>query len=51
MLQQVRFPDGRTAAVLENGVGSANQGYAVDLELALIPTGFDNTVIAIRLGD
>lgn len=31
------------------GVSSANHGYAVSLKLALIPTGFDNTVIAIRV--
>lgn len=30
-------------------VSSANHGYAEDLGLALIPTGFDNTVIAIRV--
>ena len=34
-----------------NGVSSANHGYAPNLGLALIPTGFDNTVIAIRVGD
>jgi hypothetical protein len=32
-----------------DGVSSANHGYAENLGLALIPTGFDNTVIAIRL--
>ena len=32
-----------------DGISSANHGYAPDLQLALIPTGFDNTVIAIRL--
>ena len=32
-----------------DGVGSANHGYAEHLGLALIPTGFDNEVIAIRL--
>lgn len=32
-----------------DGVSSANHGYAPRLGLALIPTGFDNTVIAIRL--
>jgi len=30
-------------------VSSANHGYAANANLALIPTGFDNTVIAIRL--
>jgi len=33
------------------GIGSANHGYAANLGLALIPTGFDNTVIAIRIDD
>ena len=33
-----------------DGVSSANHGYAPNLGLALIPTGFDNTVVAIRLG-
>lgn len=32
------------------GVSSANHGYAPRLGLALIPTGYDNTVIAIRVG-
>lgn len=32
-----------------NGVSSANHGYAPSLSLALIPTGFDNQVIAIRI--
>jgi len=31
------------------GISSANHGYAPELDLALIPTGFDNTVIAIRI--
>jgi sugar lactone lactonase YvrE len=31
------------------GISSANHGFAADLQLALIPTGFDNTVIAIRV--
>lgn len=31
------------------GVSSANHGYAASLGLALIPTGFDNQVIAIRI--
>lgn len=34
-----------------DGVGSANHGFAPRLELALIPTGFDNQVIAIRIVD
>lgn len=33
------------------GVSSANHGYSASLGLALIPTGFDNTVIAIRIKD
>ena len=32
-----------------DGVSSANHGYAPDFGLALIPTGFDNRVIAIRV--
>lgn len=32
-----------------DGVGSANHGFAPNLGLALIPTGYDNTVIAIRV--
>lgn len=32
-----------------DGVSSANHGFAPSLNLALIPTGFDNTVIAIRV--
>lgn len=32
-----------------DGISSANHGYAPGLQLALIPTGFDNAVIAIRL--
>jgi hypothetical protein len=33
-----------------DAVSSANHGYAAKLGLALVPTGFDNTVIAIRVG-
>jgi hypothetical protein len=33
------------------GVSSANHGFAANLKLALIPTGWDNTVIAIRIED
>lgn len=32
-----------------DGISSANHGYAANLGLALIPTGFDNTVVAIRI--
>ena len=31
------------------GVASANHGWSEKLRLALIPTGYDNTVIAIRV--
>jgi hypothetical protein len=31
------------------GISSANHGYSANLKLALIPTGFDNTVIAVRV--
>ncbi len=33
------------------GVSSANHGYAANTGLALIPTGYDNTVIAIQIPD
>lgn len=32
-----------------DGISSANHGFSEQLNLALIPTGFDNTVIAIRI--
>lgn len=32
-----------------DAISSANHGYAANLGLALVPTGFDNTVIAIRV--
>jgi hypothetical protein len=46
----IRFPqDGEAQVLAGEGVSSANHGYAPRLGLALIPTGFDNTVIAIRI--
>jgi len=46
----VRLRDGAILEVIGGeGVSSANHGYAPALGLALIPTGFDNTVIALRL--
>lgn len=46
----VRFCNGDRLEILGGeGISSANHGYAADLGLALIPTGFDNTVIAIRV--
>ncbi len=46
----IRFPQGQEIQVLAGeGVSSANHGYALRLGLVLIPTGFDNTVIAIRI--
>ena len=48
----VRFRDDGDFEILGgDGVSSANHGYSAELGLALIPTGFDNTVIAIRVGD
>ena len=32
-----------------DGISSANHGYAPALQLALVPTGYDNTVIAVRV--
>ena len=46
----VRFCKDNDIQILAGeGIGSANHGYAANLKLALIPTGFDNTVIAIRI--
>ncbi len=46
----VRYRSDEDAEILGGeGVSSANHGYSASLGLALIPTGFDNTVIAIRL--
>ncbi len=41
--------DGSFEVLSGDGISSANHGYSPALELAYIPTGFDNTVIAIRL--
>ena len=47
----VRFCDGGGVEILAgDGISSANHGYAASLGLALIPTGFDNTVVAIGVG-
>lgn len=47
----IRFRDDENIEILEGeGVSSANHGYSPELRLALIPTGYDNTVIAIRIG-
>jgi hypothetical protein len=46
----VRLCNGGVLEILGgDGVGSANHGYAPGLGIALIPTGFDNTVVAIRI--
>ena len=46
----VRFGHGREVKIYAGpGISSANHGFAARLHLALIPTGFDNTVIAIRV--
>jgi hypothetical protein len=39
----------RTQVLVGEGISSANHGYLAEKRLALIPTGFDNTVIAIRV--
>lgn len=41
--------DGSADAFVGKGISSANHGYSEKLKLAFIPTGFDNTVIAIRI--
>jgi hypothetical protein len=48
----VRFCNSDSLEILAgDGISSANHGWAPGLRLALIPTGFDNTVIAIRIND
>ncbi|MCH9696209.1 MAG: hypothetical protein K0U72_16965 [Gammaproteobacteria bacterium] len=45
----IRYRSEEEIEILEGeGVSSANHGYSLALGLALIPTGYDNTVIAIR---
>lgn len=41
--------DGDVEIIAGPGISSANHCFAARLHLALIPTGFDNTVIAIRV--
>lgn len=43
------WQDGRVEVIEGEGVSSANHGYSAEAGLALIPTGYDNTVIAIRV--
>lgn len=45
----MRFCNGKVEILAGKGISSANHGYAENLGLALIPTGFDNTVVAINL--
>ena len=46
----VRYFDENNLEIIAGpGISSANHGFAADLQLVLIPTGFDNTVIAIRV--
>lgn len=48
----IRYCNQKVFEVLDGpGVSSANHGFASRLGLALIPTGFDNSVIAIRVPD
>jgi hypothetical protein len=43
------FKDGSAQIISGEGVSSANHGFAEKAGLVLIPTGYDNSVIAIRL--
>lgn len=43
------FADGRVQVLGGEGVSSANHGYSPTLGLVVVPTGFDNTVIALRI--
>lgn len=46
----IRIPKEHDIQILSGeGISSANHGYAPSLGLALIPTGFDNEVIAVRI--
>lgn len=46
----IRYRDDENIVVLAGpGISSTNHGYAPRLGLALIPTGFANTVIAVRV--
>ncbi len=46
----VRLPLGEAAQVLGgDGVSSTNHGYYAKKNLSLIPTGYDNTVVAVRV--
>ncbi|MDH4048648.1 MAG: hypothetical protein OEW68_09455 [Gammaproteobacteria bacterium] len=46
----VRYCNDELVEILAgDGISSANHGYSETLKLALIPTGFDNSVISIRL--
>jgi putative aminopeptidase FrvX len=46
----IRYRSGQDIEILAGeGISSANHGYADELQLALIPTGYDNSVIAIRI--
>lgn len=46
----IRYRSNNNVEVLSGeGVSSANHGYAASSHMALIPTGYDNTVIAIQL--
>jgi len=48
----VRYRDDNSFQILSGeGISSANHGYSASLGLALVPTGYDNTVIAIRVPD
>lgn len=46
----VRIPaDEQTEIYAGEGISSANHGYSQALRLALVPTGYDNTVIAVHV--
>jgi hypothetical protein len=48
----IRYRSGQAVEILAGeGISSANHGYSASLKLALIPTGYDNTVIAIHVPD
>jgi len=48
----IRYRNGDIIEILGGeGISSANHGYDAGSGLALIPTGFDNTVVAVRVSE
>ncbi len=48
---EIAWPEYEYQSTIGLKTTAANHGYAANLNPALIPTGYDNTVIAIRVGE